>query len=129
MKFELIRSYLPDRTVGKLDKFVTLERPWRSNQRNISCIPEGVYNVTRDKFGRHQFYRFESVTGRSDIEVHGGVYPTHSDGCVLVGESFDSSYNLRGSDSALKELLKLVGDNSFTLTIRQYNPNTDEELM
>jgi hypothetical protein len=125
----LIRSYLKDRTIGWLSNgLVTLERPWLNNQVSVSCIPEGVYKVKRDKTGRFQWYRLESVVGRTNIEIHGGVLPEHSEGCILVGMFHDTKYNLKGSDIALNQLLSEIGDNSFELTIRQYDPNVDSFL-
>lgn len=125
----LIRSYLKDRTIGWLSNgLVTLERPWLNNQVSISCIPEGRYLVHRDKNGRFQYYRLESVNGRTDIEFHGGVIPTHSEGCILVGMFHDTKYNLKGSDQALAKMLDEIGDTSFELTIRQYDPLIDDLL-
>ena len=83
---ELIRSYLRDRTVGYIkpsfdgETLRTLERPWLNNAPNKSCIPEGEYTVKRDKTGRFQYYRVCDVGGRTDIEFHGGVLPSHSAG-------------------------------------------------
>lgn len=49
----------------------TIELPWKDNQRGISCIPEGVYEVaTRysQKFGSHLC--LPGVKGRSYILIH-----------------------------------------------------------
>ena len=121
----LIRSYLHDRTIGKLGNLKTLERPWLNNQSSISCIPEGVYRVDRDHSGRFQYYRVQDTLPRTDIEFHGGVYPRHSEGCILVGLSHDKEYNLIGSDQALIQLVKDQEEESFILEIRQYNPLID----
>jgi len=123
---ELIRSYLPDRTIGRLGKWRTLERPWLDNAQDISCIPEGTYMVFRDRSGRHQYYRIENVAGRTHIEFHGGIFPTHSDGCVLIGMEHDSKYNLINSEDALAQMLDEFGDGPFMLTIRQFNPHFDK---
>jgi len=129
IKLDLARSYLPTKTIGKLfnDNFSakTLERPDKWNARNVSCIPEGLYLVERDKSGRFQYYAIQDVPQRSYIEFHGGVYVTHSDGCVLVGERFDSEFNLVDSDSALSAMLDYIGDGSFLLNIRKFHPNFD----
>lgn len=124
-KATLFRSYLFDRTIGKMGDLSTLERPWIENKPNISCVSEGLYLIFRDRSGRHQYYRIEHVTGRTHIEFHGGYLPTHSDGCVLVGTGFDEKFNLIGSDDALAKMLDTYGDDPFLLNIRQFNPNTD----
>lgn len=120
LKLTLLRSYLKDRTVGYIqehDDIVTLERPWLDNQVDISCIQEGTYVVTRDTTGRHQYYRVQDVPGRTFIEWHGGVIPTHSNGCILVGSFHDTKYNLKGSEQALAKLLELYPD-GFELEIK-----------
>lgn len=49
----------------------TIELPWAGNARQISCIPEGTYNVvkrTSAKYGRHLLV--EKVPNRSLILFH-----------------------------------------------------------
>lgn len=125
--YELLRSYLPDRTIGKLSYGIyTMEPQWLDNAVNLSCIPEGVYIVRRDKVGRFKYYAFENVDGRTFIEIHGGTNPKHTNGCLLVGTGFDKNLNLAGSGDALEQLLKRHGDESFKIIIRQFNPYTDK---
>lgn len=131
---EMIRSYLRDRTVSILTgeclsrNYAVLERPWLDNLRNESCIPPGRYLVTRNTTGKYRFYGVIDVTGRSDIEMHNGTYPTHSDGCLLVGRIFDEEYNLVDSSLACSSLLADIGNDSFILDIRSYCPYTDKDL-
>ena len=76
MEITLHRSYFKEGTNGTL--FIdgtffcfTIELPWRYNKRNISCIPEGAYEIeTRfsKKFQHHLIVK--DVTGRSLILLH-----------------------------------------------------------
>jgi len=80
-----------------LDYFCILELPWRNNEPNYSCIPEGEYlcnfRVSK-KFGKH--YILQDVKGRSWILTHSGNlagdikrgWKTHSQGCLLPGSRF-----------------------------------------
>lgn len=76
MELELIRSYDPDGTNGELrcgSKFIcfTIELPWLGNQRNISCIPEGRYELRKrfvQKHGAHLLV--VDVPNRSWILIH-----------------------------------------------------------
>ncbi|MFI8380419.1 DUF5675 family protein [Leeuwenhoekiella sp. NPDC079379] len=76
MEWVLQRSYYATGTHGALyieKRFVcfTIELPWRENQRQISCIPEGRYEVCpriSKKFGHHLI--LEDVPGRSYILLH-----------------------------------------------------------
>ncbi len=73
MELELSRHYDPEGTNGELKLVVcnTIELPWLRNQRNISCIPEGRYELkTRvtKKRGRHLLVL--NVKGRDGILIH-----------------------------------------------------------
>jgi len=72
----------------------TLELPWRENQRSISCIPSGEYQVKiriSPKYG--QVYHIKEVPNRSYILLHSGNwagdkhkgYRTNVAGCILLG--------------------------------------------
>ena len=76
MEWVLQRSYYARGTNGALfvnGKFVcfTIELPWRENRRNVSCIPEGRYEVKpriSKKFGNHLI--LVDVPQRSLILLH-----------------------------------------------------------
>ena len=121
-KFVLARSYLQDKTIGWFTgdglKLVSLSRPWLNNDVNVSCIPEGVYIVSRDIEGRHRWYAVQDVDSRSNIEIHVGNTVADSAGCILLGMSFDADNNISRSIPAMKALLNIVGSDDFILTIR-----------
>ena len=76
MELILIRTYLLEGTNGKLmvdgkKLCSTIELPWKENQRMISCIPEGRYEIRRrytPRFGYH--IMICNVPGRSNILIH-----------------------------------------------------------
>jgi hypothetical protein len=109
----MYRSYYEDRTEGVMympdgEGLPTLEPPNLNNQRNISCIPEGIYVIKRNKTGRFQYYEVQDVPNRSNIEMHKGVIPEHSDGCILLLTNED-----------LEVLLDWFGDNAWVLNIQE----------
>lgn len=66
--------------------FQTLEPPWRNNQRQISCIPTGIYLCKphlSERFGAT--WRLLNVPERDDILFHVGNFPRDTHGCILVG--------------------------------------------
>jgi len=97
----LLRTQTSDQgTKGVLitDGFMckTLELPWRDNQRSISCIPEGEYDVVirqSPKYG--SVYWITKVPDRSWILIHAGNwagdvdkgFKSHVNGCVLLGQN------------------------------------------
>jgi hypothetical protein len=81
-------------TIGELRSFdgkfgcSTLELPWKNNQRNVSCIPTGMYvgkKIFSLKFGN--VYQIQNVLNRAGIYFHEGNYFFNTDGCILLGSS------------------------------------------
>lgn len=76
MEISLIRTYFPHCTHGEIyreEKLIcySIELAWRKNQRFISCIPEGRYELAKRfsaRFGWHIVV--EGVPGRSSILFH-----------------------------------------------------------
>lgn len=94
MKLYLFRDHQDDRvTLGRLfnpndDRgWQTLELPWKNNQSNISCIPDGVYIAERDFYhhGGYECFELRNVPNRSEIKIHIGNYPKDVKGCIVLG--------------------------------------------
>ena len=93
---KLIRvSYTQRGTFGVMldeDNFpfcLTIERPWKDNKRNVSCIPKGNYECERvysPTFG--VTFKITKVKGRSHILFHKGNLMEDSHGCIILGEEF-----------------------------------------
>lgn len=67
-------------------KFATIERPWLSNRPNISCIPEGSYQLKPYSSERFpHVWELQDVPGRSLILIHAGNYAHDIQGCIAVG--------------------------------------------
>ena len=128
--FKLIRvASLADVTFGVLldDDIpfcVTLERPWRNNQRNISCIPKGGYVCLKKdspKFGKT--YEVQKVEGRSHILFHKGNIADDTHGCIILGEMYEplnEKNAVLSSGKAFKEFMsRLEGSNGFALKIEE----------
>ena len=86
MELELFRTYDPEGTNGELKLVVcnTIELPWLQNQRNVSCIPEGRYELRKrfiKKFGLH--FLVVDVPDRSWILIHPATdAKTQLKGCI-----------------------------------------------
>ena len=76
MELVLKRSYFEKGTNGALfinGQFLcfTIELPWKDNLRNISCIPEGTYEILPRHSKRFQNHlHVQDVKGRSLILIH-----------------------------------------------------------
>lgn len=96
-------------TFGKLMmegfECVTLELPWKNNQRRVSCIPAGEYKALRHKSpSKGWCYELRDVPGRSDILIHSGNWAGDTEkgwssdylGCIGLGKSRGYLLNREG---------------------------------
>jgi hypothetical protein len=98
-------------------KCSTFELPWKGNQRNISCIPVGTYNVEMRMSPKFGFvYWVKRVPDRSYILIHSGNFAgdvskgkrTHVNGCILLGEKFGYLNNQRAILNSRVYLRKFI---------------------
>jgi hypothetical protein len=69
----------------------TLERPWKDNMAWESCIPTGLFPLTRlekSKAFTYPHYLLEAVPNRTFIKIHVANYPSDLHGCIGVGVYF-----------------------------------------
>ncbi len=117
-------TYTDKSTIGKL--FVngeyfcyTLELPYRDNQRRISCIPSGEYKVrlrlARESATRDYLHLLvQDVPDRTYILFHRGNRPSHTKGCILVGQTYEQDFvgnSTLAMDLLMKEIINLGGEN------------------
>lgn len=70
---------------------VTLEDLWKENEKMVSCIPKGKYEIewhTSPKFG--ECYILKNVPNRSHILIHAGNTAADTHGCILLGLMFNT---------------------------------------
>ena len=97
----------------------TLENPWLDNQRNISCIPAGVYDVRlrlpRESATREYIHLLvQDVPNRDWILFHRGNTAKDTRGCILVGLGSQQdvvSNSTLAMDLLIKELIHLGSEN------------------
>ena len=89
------RDFYPDGTLGvlliegRLTGIYTVELPWKNNEANISCIPQGIYyahkhyseNLDEEVFWIHD------VPNREYIYIHTANTINDIKGCVGIGDS------------------------------------------
>lgn len=107
----------------------TLELPWRNNQRNISCIPDGEYEtipINSRKFGN--VYWLKNVKGRSGVLIHSGNfagdidkgYKTHVQGCILLGSKhgyLENQLAVLNSRTTVRRFMEHMNKKPFNLKI------------
>ena len=97
----------------------TLENPWKDNERNVSCIPEGIYPVRlrlpRESATRDYIHLLvKDVKDRDYILIHIGNTAKDTSGCILVGLGTEQDVvhnSVLAMDLLIKEILHLGGEN------------------
>jgi len=116
---------------GEGIRLQTLELPWRNNQRQISCIPEGQYpcRVTRSEKFKQNLYELFGVTGRGNVRIHSGNHAGdtakgfYSDvqGCILLGmerKPFKGQKAVVQSRDAVKKFMAVMEGREFILHVK-----------
>lgn len=103
-------------------EFVTLEEPWRDNQRSISCIPTGAYIVKPVKSPRFgNTYEVTKVPDRSHILFHSGNTVADTEGCILLGLQYGKidgkSAIVRSKDAFGLFINNLLGQKDIVLEV------------
>ena len=111
----LHRAYFKEGTNGTLfnsDRFLcyTIELPWKDNKRNVSCIPEGQYEIEprfSKRFKHHLILK--DVKGRSFILFHPANDALKDlEGCIAPVTYLSGIGKGVYSKNALQKLLSLV---------------------
>lgn len=134
--FILKRRYFEEGTFGTLHRedgskvCVIAERESRNNIPNISCVPEGTYQIsphTSPKFGK--CYAFEAPSLgvtlygsslRTHILIHKANKPEELAGCLAPGVAFGvlgDDWAVLNSSSAFNSLMNELAGKPATLTI------------
>lgn len=103
----------------------TLERPWKNNAVNVSCIPKGTYHVKWTFSLSHLgwTYQLQNVPGRAGIRIHVANYYFDLEGCIGLGDSFetinsDKEIDLKNSRLTINAFVAKMGKKDFMLTIK-----------
>jgi hypothetical protein len=100
-------------------RLATIERPWKGNEPQVSCIPEGSYRAryTRSKrFGR-LLYEVLDVPGRSGIRIHAANWAHELQGCIALGIAHGAGLVLQ-SRIAMQRFHDELDGRPFTLCIK-----------
>lgn len=133
------RKYCPKQTTSHFSLFdedemifdcKILEPEWKRNKKNISCIPEGWYDVVPHVSPQYgNCLLIKNAPNRSLILFHWGNFRTNTEGCLLTGNNFkdingDGLKDVTISKKTFDKLMK-IAPNGFRLRIFSENPVAD----
>lgn len=106
---------------------LSLERGWRNNLPNISCVPLGVYPVFLEWSPRFQknLWELKDVPNRDECKFHSANYWFQLNGCIALGRSLadinsDGYNDITSSVSTMKAFHKALKDQiEVTLEVRE----------
>lgn len=138
MKFKLLTHSNNLITVGTLlnedGEFIcyTIERKWLNNKPSVSCIPEGVYDLTptiSPKFGQTYCVTnsmlgvsLSGQTTRTHILFHKANKPSQLQGCIAPVSSFgimDDEWAGFNSKAAYDRFMAILNGGEHKLEIRR----------
>ena len=97
---KIIRDWQDDnQTLGKCTVYdennkpvfsaVSLERGWRGNETNVSCVPLGRYPLLLEYSPRFEkdLWELKNVPNRYECKFHSANYWFQLNGCIALGSS------------------------------------------
>lgn len=132
MDLTLVRNYLENCTpgnlmLGKEELGKTIELPWKGNQKDISCIPAGEYQMIpfkHEKYGRIWYLENRDLgvalkdSLRTEILIHPANFPHELLGCIAPGTTWHTQkWGVAHSRIALSQIVDRIGHTAHTLTI------------
>lgn len=105
---------------------VTLERPWKNNAKEISCIPADVYKCRKKAPTKKiPYWHIEvlDVPGRDGVCIHIANFFFEIEGCIAVGASYydlnkDGLADVTESSKTFTKLMAMLPD-EFELEIME----------
>jgi hypothetical protein len=102
----------------------TLERGWRDNQSNISCVPEGTYQLKLERSPRFRkdLWELYGVPNRSECKFHAANYWRQLNGCIALGNKHvdidgDGDPDVTSSRITMKKFHSMMEGVEATVTI------------
>ena len=80
--------YVKDETGAFTFKSESIERGWRNNERGVSCIPPGEYDLALEYSPRFRKMLWEiyGVPNRRECKFHAANYARQLNGCIALGQ-------------------------------------------
>jgi hypothetical protein len=115
VKLELVRMYYPNGTNGEINYMgqrvcSSIELPWKNNQHQISCIPEGEYALTK-RYSKTKGWHLliNNVPDRDLILIHAANDALKElKGCIAPVSILTDEGKGSNSRLALKKIFAIV---------------------
>lgn len=102
----------------------TLERGWRNNQSNVSCVPEGKYDLKLERSPRFRkdLWELYGVPSRGECKFHAANYWRQLNGCIALGVKHkdidgDGDPDVTSSRNTIKKFHKVMGSDKIAIVV------------
>lgn len=125
----------PDGVLGKVVtdsglQLYSLEREWKNNEQDVSCIPSGVYKCSIVDSPHHgKVYGVHEVPNRTNVLIHSANWIRQLQGCLALGNATGVVLGINGimgSRDAVARFMADLDNEPFILTIA-WEPDIDPE--
>ena len=113
----------------------SLERGWLNNQRNISCIPAGKYDLKLEFSPRFQkdLWEIFNVPNRRECKFHAANFAFQLNGCIALGQkradiNADGEIDVTNSRNTMKKFHEAL-EGSTVSTLHVVNSADDNSLV
>lgn len=93
----------------------SLERGWKDNRNNISCVPKGTYTLKLEHSPRFRkrLWELYGVPGRTECKFHSSNYWHQLNGCLALGVKHidingDGDPDVTSSKATMKKFHELM---------------------
>ena len=120
-------AHSPSATMGiiKLEDeiFWSLERPWLNNAPNVSCIPQGIYDLSWRESPRFGWtWLLEDVPNRTHILILSANWSRQLQGCIALGTGLmGNEFAVSNSRDAVERFEELTADRDEPWSLRIAN--------
>lgn len=94
---------------------LSLERGWRNNENNVSCVPLGTYTAVFEYSPRFKqnLWELKNVPNRSECKFHSANYWYQLNGCIALGKTLkdinkDGYNDVTSSRATMKAFHKIL---------------------
>lgn len=122
--YSLGQCYVKLESGAVVDIGKSLERGWRNNQKSISCVPEGTYELRLEYSPRFRkdLWELYGVPNRSECKFHSANYWRQLNGCIALGNKHididgDGDPDVTSSRKTMKYFHEVMGTSTVAQVI------------
>lgn len=106
-----------DENMFPLFTALSLERGWRDNKPNVSCLPMGKHSLVLEYSNafKTDLWEIKDTEPRTECKFHSASYWFHLEGCIALGRKHkkinsDNYYDVTDSRNTMKDFHSVLSE-------------------